>query len=68
MLGTEGGSMKIKRTFTETLDIPDDLSLEEAAILLQNPGAQDDDDDLDGEDDDDDDLDGEDDDYMDDAA
>jgi hypothetical protein len=66
MLGTEGGSMKIKRTFTETLDIPDDLSLEEAAILLQNPGAQDDDD-LDGEDDDDD-LDGEDDDYMDDAA
>lgn len=45
--------MKIKRTVTETLDIPDDLSIEDAAHLLQNPMPEepDEDDDLAGDED-----------------
>ena len=52
--------MKIKRTVTETLDIPDELPLEDAALLLQNPAVADEDDGLD-DDGEDDDLDDEDD-------
>ena len=61
--------MKIKRTLTETLDIPDDLTIEEAAQLLQNPPPEavdvDDDGDVDESDND---ADGGDDDQEDDSA
>jgi hypothetical protein len=47
-------NMKIKRTVTETLDIPDGLSIEDAAQLLQNPAPEelDHDDDVAGDDED----------------
>jgi hypothetical protein len=46
-------TMKIKRSIVETIEVPDDVDVEDAIAMLSNPPSEDEGDEDDGEDEDD---------------